>query len=83
MQNTIKSAIYSLLAWLLLMVSFLALCVLPFVMLSCSPAVYKVTFGDGTYDYYELKKRPAPDAKSIEVDGEVILGVKRIERVDF
>lgn len=43
--------------------------------------VYKVTFGDGTYDYFALRYKPAPDAKAIEYDGQTILGVKKIERI--
>ena len=41
--------------------------------------VYRVTFTDGTYDYYELNYRPANGATSIEYQGETILGVEKIE----
>lgn len=52
---------------------------------SCAPQkrIYKVTFGDGTYDYFELHYKPAPDAKAIEYDGETILGVEKIEKIDL
>lgn len=45
--------------------------------------VYKVTFGDGTYNYFELRYKPAPDSKSIEYDGQTILGIEKIEKVDL
>lgn len=47
----------------------------------CSPKIYKVTFVDGTYEYFELKK-PQKNAKSIEYNGETILGVEKIEKLD-
>lgn len=43
--------------------------------------IYKVDFADGTYDYFELDYKPKDDATSIVYDGEVILGVERLERV--
>lgn len=43
---------------------------------------YKVTFADGTTDYYELTYKPKQGATAIEYDGETILGVKQIERAD-
>ena len=54
----------------------IALCVAT----ACRPMrVYRVTFSDGTYDYYELNYRPANGATSIEYQGETILGVEKIE----
>ena len=47
---------------------------------ACRPMrVYRVTFSDGTYDYYEINYRPANGATSIEYQGETILGVEKIE----
>ena len=43
--------------------------------------IYKVTFGDGTYDYYELRYKPKPNAKSIEYEGETILGIVKLEEL--
>ena len=43
--------------------------------------IYRVTFTDGSYDYYELNYRPATDATSIDYNGETILGVQKIERL--
>lgn len=50
----------------------------------CAPKryAYKVTFADGTTDYYELTYKPKQGATAIEYDGETILGVKQIERAD-
>lgn len=41
--------------------------------------VYRVTFSNGTYDYYELDYRPDTAAHSIEYNGETIIGVEKIE----
>lgn len=50
----------------------------------CSPSklVYKVTFGNGDVEYYELDYKPKKDAASVEYEGETILGVDKIERID-
>lgn len=50
---------------------------------ACSPRIYRVTFTDGSYDYYELRYKPQPGANSIEVDGETILGVQKIEKLNY
>lgn len=42
---------------------------------------YKVTFTDGTTDYYELDYRPKKGAKYIVSGGETIIGVESIEKV--
>lgn len=42
---------------------------------------YKVTFADGTTDYYELDYRPKKGAKYIVAGGETIIGVESIEKV--
>lgn len=49
----------------------------------CVPAkrFYRVEFGDGTYDYYELNYRPKATDRAIEYDGETILGVEKIEQI--
>lgn len=59
----------------------IALCLIALcVATACRPMrVYRVTFSDGTYDYYELNYRPASGATSIEYQGETILGVEKIE----
>jgi hypothetical protein len=46
-----------------------------------STRAYKVTFGDGSVEYYELNYRPKPTDKSIHYDGQDILGVKKIEKL--
>lgn len=45
--------------------------------------VYRVTFSNGTYDYYELDYRPDTAAHSIEYNGETIIGVEKIERINL
>ena len=53
------------------------------ILMGCAPHryMYKVTFGDDTYEYFELNYKPQTDAKAIEYDGEVIMGVEKIERI--
>ena len=50
----------------------------------CAPRkhVYKVVFENGDYEYYELNYKPRPDSRAIEYDGETIIGVQKIERVE-
>lgn len=50
---------------------------------SCTPTkrVYRVEFGDGTYDYYELDYRPKQGDKHILYEGETILGVEKVEQI--
>lgn len=43
--------------------------------------IYKVTFEDGTYDYYELTYKLTKGATAIDYDGETIIGVKEFEEV--
>lgn len=43
---------------------------------------YKVVFENGDYEYYELNYKPHPDCRAIEYDGETIIGVQKIERVE-
>lgn len=40
---------------------------------------YKVTFNDGSVEYYELPYKVKKGSKAIEYDGETILGVKETE----
>ena len=63
----------------------IALCLIALcVATACRPMrVYRVTFTDGTYDYYELNYRPANGATSIEYQRETILGVEKIERINL
>lgn len=70
---------------LLSMAALLAMIVVLCVVLTgCAPRkyIYRVTFTDGNYDYYELNYKPKADSKAIEYDGETILGVQKIERVE-
>ena len=49
---------------------------------SCAPTVrtYRVTFTDGTVEYYNLDYKPKPGATTIEYEGETVLGVDKIEK---
>ncbi len=50
---------------------------------ACAPQkhAYKVTFTNGDYEIYELNYKPKAGAKTVEVDGETILGVENIEKI--
>lgn len=50
----------------------------------CAPKLYpcKVTFDNGDVEYFELKYKPKPNATSIEYEGDTIIGVKSVERLD-
>lgn len=50
---------------------------------SCTPTsrVYKVKFTDGSVEYYHLDYKVKKDAKSIEYEGETILGIEAIEEI--
>lgn len=67
----------------LLAVALLALALL-LVIIGCTARkyTYKVVFENGDYEYYELNYKPRPDCKAIEYDGETIMGVERVERVE-
>lgn len=43
--------------------------------------IYKVTFENGNYDYYQLTYKIKKGSKAIEYDGETIIGVKEFEIV--
>ena len=51
--------------------------------LCCTPKryVYKVTFKNGTYDYFDLNYKPKKGATSIEYNGETIIGVDSLEMI--
>ena len=42
---------------------------------------YKVTFADGTVEYFELPYKVKKESKSIEYNGETILGVDTVELI--
>lgn len=53
------------------------------VLYGCAPRkyAYKVTFADGTVEYYELDYKPKSDAKAINYDDHTIIGVEQIEKL--
>lgn len=70
--------------YVLAVIGLLFLSLVLFIVLSgCAPHhyIYKVTFTNGEYEYYDLTYKPKADAKAIEYDGETLLGVERIERL--
>ena len=50
---------------------------------SCTPTkrVYKVTFKNGDIEYYYLPYKVKEGSKSIEYEGETILGIESIEEI--
>lgn len=42
---------------------------------------YKITFQDGSVEYYNLEYKPKKDAKTIEFEGKTIFGVQDIELI--
>ena len=50
---------------------------------SCTPTkrAYKVTFKNGTTEYYYLPYKVKEGSKSIEYEGETILGIEEIEEM--
>lgn len=48
---------------------------------SCKPAsyTYKITFADGSSEYFNLNYKPKATDKAITYEGETILGVEKIE----
>ena len=50
----------------------------------CTPKLYpyKVTFVNGDVEYFDLKYKPKPDCTFIEYEGDTIMGVKSVERID-
>ena len=69
--------------YVLLATALLAIALL-LVIVGCTARkyTYKVIFENGDYEYYELNYKPLPDCKAIEYDGETIMGVERVERVE-
>lgn len=53
------------------------------VLFGCAPRkyAYKVTFDDGSVEYYELTYKLKKGAKAIDFDDETICGVKEFEKV--
>lgn len=48
----------------------------------CAPTLrtYKVTFKDGSVEYYQLNYKPKKSDTSINYEGETIIGVTKIEK---
>lgn len=67
--------------WILIVLLIAAAVWLAFGIYGCAPRLYqyKVTFDDGSVDYYELKYKVKNDSRVIEYNGETIFGVKEVE----
>lgn len=64
------------------MVTAFAIAICAFLLVGCSSTyACKVTFANGESEFYNLEYRPKPTDKYIKVEGETIIGVKNIERV--
>lgn len=59
----------------------LLLSALTIIQCSSTSRVYKVKFTDGSVEYYHLDYKVKKDAKSIEYEGETILGIEAIEEI--
>ena len=57
--------------------------VIGWILCGCAPRkyAYKVTFDDGSVEYYELTYKLKTGAKAIDYDDETICGVKEFEKV--
>ena len=70
--------------WILIAILIFAIVFLVFNLNSCTANKvysYKVLFEDGSVDYYELTYKVKKNSKSIEYNGETIIGVKDVELV--
>ena len=70
--------------WVILTLIALAIVLICFLDISCTPHkyVYRVEFNNGEVEYFELNYKPKPDSKTIEYEGDVIIGVKKIEKFE-
>jgi len=53
-------------------------------LVGCMPTkhAYKITFNNGCVEYFELDYKPKPTDTTIEYQNDIIIGVKKIERID-
>lgn len=70
--------------WVVLLIVALMVILICFIDISCTPKnyIYKIEFSNGDVEYYELNYKPKKDSKSIEYNGETILGIDKIERYE-
>lgn len=70
--------------WIFFVAVILMIVIICFLDISCTPKkyIYKIEFSNGDVEYYELNYKPKENSKSIEYNGETILGVSKIEKID-
>lgn len=70
--------------WIVLLIIALMILLICFIDISCTPKkyIYKIEFSNGDIEYYELNYKPKNNSKSIEYNGEIILGVSKIEKYE-
>lgn len=70
--------------WVVLLIIALMILLICFIDISCTPKkyIYKIEFFNGDIEYYELNYKPKNNSKSIEYNGEIILGVSKIEKYE-
>jgi hypothetical protein len=70
--------------WVIFVAVILMIVIICFLDISCTPKkyIYKIEFSNGDIEYYELNYKPKENSKSIEYNGETILDVNKIEKID-
>ena len=70
--------------WIVFVLIILAILLACSINVGCTPHkyIYKIEFSNGDVEYFELNYKPKDDSKSIEYNGETILGVNKIEKID-
>ena len=70
--------------WVILTLIVALIVLMFFFNVGCTPKkyIYKVEFSNGDVEYYELDYKPKSDSKSIEYNGETILGIDKIEKYE-
>lgn len=72
---------YNWVAFVLIILAILLACSIN---ISCTSHkyIYKIEFSNGDIEYFELNYKPKKDSKSIEYNGEIILGIDKIEKYE-
>jgi len=70
--------------WVILTLIAALIVLMCFFNVGCTPKkyIYRVEFTNGDVEYYELDHKLKVDSKAIEYDGEVIIGINKIEKYE-
>jgi hypothetical protein len=70
--------------WVVFVLIILAILLACSINVGCTPHkyIYKIEFSNGDVEYFELNYKPKENSKSIEYNGETILDVNKIEKID-